>query len=198
MISIIIPTYNRRQSLVKTLDSIEQQDFANDSFEVIVVDDGSTDDTRKYVENFMQNTKLKLKYYYQENAGPAKARNLGIAKVMGDIVLFCSDDTLFDKKMLYHHGLSHERIGTDAVLGLVLWDEEINPTDFMNFLAPNGSQFHFNTIKNINDAGFTHFYTSNISLKRKWYICSLVFMGSLALSLFISSTIQPLDWQIKP
>lgn len=170
MISIVIPTFNRWQSLVRTLESIEQQDVIDDNFEVIVVDDGSADGTGKYVEDFRRTTKITLKYYYQHRAGPGKARNLGVEKAEGDIILFCGDDTIFDRDMLSQHDISHKIPGTDAVLGLVLWNKEIAPNDFMNFLAPCGPLFHFNTIKNINDARFSHFYTANISLKRKWLI----------------------------
>lgn len=167
MISIIIPTYNRKEILLKTLCSIERQNFQKDNFEVIVIDDGSSDNTEYSINDFKKNTKIKLKYFQQNNSGPSNARNLGVEKAVGKIVLFSGDDTLFHKNMLYEHNLSHQKQKGIAVLGSILWSEDVNPNEFMNYLAPHGPQFHYNTIKNINNARFTHFYTCNISLEKK-------------------------------
>lgn len=168
MISIIIPTCNRADTLIKTLSSIEKQNPPGVDFEVIVVDDGSKDNTAKQVEDFKKNTKINFRYYYQDNNGPASARNSGIEKSMGDIILFCGDDSIFDKDMIRQHYAYHQNNPNKAVLGMVLWDEAISPSDFMRFLSPKGPQFHYHTIKNVFDAKFNHFYAINISLARKW------------------------------
>ena len=77
-ISVIIPTYNRSTLLKKTLDSLSIQSLNNDQYEVIVVDDGSSDNTAVIVDSFK--TKLNISYYFQEDRGfrVAKARNIGI------------------------------------------------------------------------------------------------------------------------
>ena len=169
MISVIIPTFNRAKTLIKTLVSIGQQNFPWDDFEIIVVDDGSKDDTARQVEDFKKNTKINLRYYYQDNGGPASARNLGVEKAQGNFILFCGDDSIFDKDMLRQHQTYHQNNPKAAVLGMVLWDEAVNPSDFMRFLSPQGPQFHYNTIRNIFDAKFNHFYTINISLAKNWF-----------------------------
>lgn len=90
-VSIIIPTYNRQKSLLRTLDSLFIQTFPQENLEIIIVDDGSTDDT----ETLIQETKKShenLVYIKQENKGAASARNLGILHSKGDIIGFTDDD----------------------------------------------------------------------------------------------------------
>ena len=169
MISVVIPTHNRADTLIRTLSSIEQQNLQGVDFEVIVVDDGSKDNTAIQVEDFKKNAKINVRYYYQDNSGPANARNSGVEKAKGDIILFCGDDSIFDKDMIRQHYAYHRNNPNGAVLGAVMWDEIVSPSDFMRFLAPKGPQFHYQTIRNIFDAKFNHFYTINISLDRKWF-----------------------------
>ncbi|MCP3685664.1 MAG: glycosyltransferase [bacterium] len=88
--SIIIPVYNAEKSILKTLEALEKQ--TTKDFEVIVVNDGSTDNSYKLVKEFK--TKLKIRSYSQKNAGPAKARNLGAKNAKGDIVVFTDSDCI--------------------------------------------------------------------------------------------------------
>jgi glycosyltransferase involved in cell wall biosynthesis len=85
-ISIIIPTFNSRNVLEKCLESFKTQTFSDKHYEVIVVDDGSTDDTKDVV------AKYPIKYIYQQNHGPAAARNNGVNQAQGEIVLFTDAD----------------------------------------------------------------------------------------------------------
>lgn len=88
MISVIILTYNRINCLVKCLDSLSRQSYPKDGFEVIVVDDGSTDDTGALIG--LQYSSVK--YFYKEHGGISSARNFGIKKAEGGIVAFIDDD----------------------------------------------------------------------------------------------------------
>jgi GT2 family glycosyltransferase len=86
MVSLIIPTHNRRESLRRCLAGTMRQDYPE--YEVIVVDDGSTDGTREMVETeFPQ-----VRYVGQPNRGPAAARNTGIRLAGGEILAFTDDD----------------------------------------------------------------------------------------------------------
>lgn len=87
-ISIIVPAYNRADEIEEFLSSFEKQSAKN--FEVIVVDDGSTDKTKEVVESHIQN--LLLHYFHQQNKGPGTARNLGMEKAKGDIFVFIDSD----------------------------------------------------------------------------------------------------------
>ena len=169
MISVIIPTHNRQDVLIRTLTSLEEQDFSKTDFEVLVVDDGSQDRTRAAVEDFRSRTDIRLRYFRQKKAGPAQARNLGVDEACGDLLLFCGDDVLFAKDNLSRHAQMHQKMPGHAVLGAVLWDPSIPLNDFMRFLAPAGPQFRFHTIRDVRQAGFHHFYTANISLDKKWF-----------------------------
>jgi hypothetical protein len=82
-VSVIIPTYNRSALLQETIDSVLRQTFNN--FEVIVVDDGSTDDTSVVVKGIKDDRVL---YFHKPNGGPASARNLGLSKAKGDYISF--------------------------------------------------------------------------------------------------------------
>lgn len=87
--SVIIPTYNRAAVLREALDSVFAQTFAD--YEVIVVDDGSTDDTASVLAEYGQRVRL----FRQANQGPGAARNTGIANALGDFLAFLDSDDLW-------------------------------------------------------------------------------------------------------
>ena len=87
--SVVIPTYNRKQTLRQTLLALHRQDYSD--FEIIVVDDGSTDDTREMVHQEFPRVHLLCQ---EQNRGPAAARNLGIHTAKGEIIAFTDDDCL--------------------------------------------------------------------------------------------------------
>ena len=94
--SIIIPTYNRAEFLSKTITSLLNQKYQH--FEVIVIDDGSTDETNKVINNIND---PKVKYYYQDNKERGAARNYGIQKAQGDYInFFDSDDIAYDNHLI--------------------------------------------------------------------------------------------------
>lgn len=170
MLSVVIPTYNRSGKLSETLRTLERQILDPKEFEVVVVDDGSTDSTPVILQEFSRQTSLETNFYRQANQGPAQARNLGVKKAKGEIIFFCGDDTFLAENLLAIHLGQHRRVKNIAVLGTVLWDDgQETVNDFMRFLAPAGPQFHYNTIRDRQNAGFDHFYTCNISLERKWF-----------------------------
>jgi len=176
--SIIIPTYNRSEILLKTLESLREQSLSKEDFEVIIVNDGSSDDTEMQVENFEKKYKsLNLKYFYQKNSGQGIARNFGISKSKGRIIVFIGDDIILDRNFLAEHLKTHQEhsSGNHAVLGLIKWHPELEVTPFMDWLT-NGSsifgkfgghQFAFEKLEGKNSADFNFFYTANISLKRE-------------------------------
>ena len=89
-VSIIIPTYNRAKLLSRAIKSVLDQTFKD--FELIIVDDGSTDNTRQAVERF-QKRDSRIKYIWQENSGaPARPKNTGIKNAKGNYIAFLDDD----------------------------------------------------------------------------------------------------------
>lgn len=92
-ITVLTPTYNRKDTLLRTIRSIENQVFSD--WEYIIVNDGSTDSTDKVVEQFMQTTKHPVLYIKKENGGVHTARNLGFKNARGELLInLNSDDEL--------------------------------------------------------------------------------------------------------
>lgn len=90
-ISVIIPTYDRGGLLQKCLQSLFAQTYPQSKFEILVCDDGSTDETQKIVENLAKEYK-NLRFLKQKRQGPATARNLGVKNAQGEIIAFIDDD----------------------------------------------------------------------------------------------------------
>jgi glycosyltransferase involved in cell wall biosynthesis len=95
IVSVIIPTYNRCEQVAETINSVLDQ--TERDLEIIVVDDGSTDDTRVVIESIQD---PRIKYYYKENGGAASARNLGLSNASGKYVAFLDSDDLWPKNYL--------------------------------------------------------------------------------------------------
>lgn len=90
LVSIIVPTYNRAYCIGRTIDSVLSQSY--DNYEIVIVDDGSSDSTDKYLEEKYGNEN-RIHYIYQENKGVSAARNLGLSEAKGSyIALLDSDD----------------------------------------------------------------------------------------------------------
>lgn len=99
-ISVVIATYNRKDSLKQALDALMKQDFCHRSFEVIVVNDGSTDGTGNLLEEYAVFGSVSLRFFEQQNQGPAAARNLGVQYAKGAIIAFTDDDCIPAKDWL--------------------------------------------------------------------------------------------------
>lgn len=94
LVSVIIPTYNRGRTVCEAVDSVLEQDYPN--FEIIVVDDGSTDNTQSLLKQY----KKKITVFYQTNRGVSAARNVGILKANGEYIALLDSDDLWEKGKL--------------------------------------------------------------------------------------------------
>ncbi len=116
--SVVVSTYNRRRSLERCLRSLLDQRIDRDSYEIIVVDDCSTDDTPRVLEH-MASTEKNFSYVrHTENRGLSATRNDGIRIARGDIVIFVDDDILVDPWFVGSH-LQHHRQCGDQPLAVV-------------------------------------------------------------------------------
>ena len=88
LVSVIITTYNRREFVREAIESVQRQDFSD--YEIIVVDDGSTDGTEEFLKEFNS-----IHYFYQKNQGVSRARNQGLKLARGDYICFLDSDDLW-------------------------------------------------------------------------------------------------------
>ena len=160
--SIIIPTYNRLPILKKCLKALETQEFSNDSvtgYEVVVVDDGSTDGTLEWLA--LNATELPhARSLSQPHQGPAAARNIGVAKARGDTIVFIDSDLVVTEKFLQSHANAlkrgREKIGSDR---LFTYGRVINTCNFDN---PTSASYK------LTDFSAAYFATGNVAIARKW------------------------------
>ncbi len=166
-LTVIIPTYNRSALLGRALRLLlDEQTAAPSDYELVVVDDGSTDGTPEVVKA-VGAPESRLRYFRQENQGPAAARNLGVREAKGKIVLFTGDDCLPDRRLIEEHLRAHDRSGDVGVVGHVAWHPDLELTPLMLFLD-QGAQFGFGYINDPDHVSAWSFYTANCSVQRHW------------------------------
>jgi glycosyltransferase involved in cell wall biosynthesis len=159
--SVVIPTYNRRKILEKCLTALEHQQFSANSpicdYEVILVDDGSTDDTLAWLA--AQGDRLPhLRLYQQHHQGPAAARNLGVTHAKGDTIVFIDSDLVVTEGFLEAHAHAlqqgqqqHHRVFT---YGAVI--------DTNNYDNPTSEPYK------LTDFSAAYFATGNVAIARHW------------------------------
>lgn len=166
--SVIIPTFNRWTTLQETLGALERQTWRD--FEVLIVDDGSTDETSERLGQWISRRRdnIAFKSFRQQNLKPGQARNHGLRYATGDIVIFIGDDTIPDPDFVESHMTRHNEMGEPcAVLGFTDWHRErMRVTPFLEFINNDGPQFGYGHFKDGDDVPFSCFYTSNISIPR--------------------------------
>lgn len=166
-LSVIVPTFNRADKLNLCLSALERQNLAHEAFEVIVVNDGSTDSTEKLLKEWSEKWD-RLRYIFQKNSGQGVARNNAIKEASGEIILFIGDDIYAREDFLLQHVQFHQENpqNNKACLGLTEWYPNEPITPFMHWLTNGGPQFAYQKLKENQPASFWFFYTSNLSLKK--------------------------------
>lgn len=169
-LSVIIPTRDRVDILTETLERLIAQETVL-PFEVIVVDDGSSDSTVAMVRSRAADSPVPVSVLEQGRRGPAAARNAGIAAARGTVCLFIGDDTWPQSDLVERHGWQHRRRPEPeaALLGHVRWAPESRPSPFMDWLN-SGVQFDFAQIADPEDVRGSCFYTANVSAKRSFLV----------------------------
>jgi glycosyltransferase involved in cell wall biosynthesis len=166
LFSIVIPTFDRLEVLREVLAALGAQ--ANPPpFEVVVVDDGSSDGTAEWLAGFQP--PYPLTRLRQPNRGPAAARNAGVAAARGERVAFLGDDTVPDADWLAWHERAWRARGAApelAVIGRTDWHPRLRRTPLLDYLNEQGLQFGFGLISDPEQVPFNFFYTSNLSLSR--------------------------------
>ncbi len=169
MISVIINTFSRAERLRQALQGYEEQTLGSEAFELVIVDDGSTDATPAMLDEYERTSRLRILRKRQENAGPAVARNAGLDLAGGEWIVFVGDDIVPTADFLEKHQAAHAEHDNDvevAVAGHTRWWPEIKLTPFLRYIGDYGPQFAYGLVPGRGFVPRTLFYTSNVSLHR--------------------------------
>ncbi len=127
-ISVVVPTYNRLELLVRVVPTLLEQDLPSDAYEVLICDSNSTDGTAEYLRDIMA-VHANVRHLAGAYGGRAAARNAGIAAARGAIVVFNDADILASPNLLSVHLRRHRKRQRIAVVGL-----EVQVRDFEDYL----------------------------------------------------------------
>lgn len=142
IISIVTPTYNRSDELDHLIESISNQTLENNFFEMVISDDGSTDDTKRRIKRWIKRVGFKLKYVCQNNSGPGAARNNGVKNSKGELIVFIDSDCEAEKNWLK-----------------IIYDY-YKENNFDAFGGPDKSKEDFLPIQRAIDFSMTSFFTT--------------------------------------
>jgi peptidoglycan/xylan/chitin deacetylase (PgdA/CDA1 family) len=126
-VSVVIPTFNRKHLLARTLPVVLDQNFPAEQYEVVIVVDGSQDGTVEWLQQLRPACGLKI--IWQGNHGQPAAINRGLQEARGHVILFLDDDIICDRSLLRHHARGHENAVAEGekpwlLFGPVLWARE--------------------------------------------------------------------------
>ncbi|MGH9688977.1 MAG: glycosyltransferase, partial [Candidatus Acidiferrales bacterium] len=165
-LSVIIPTYNRRETLAACLEALAHQSFSFRRYEAIVIDDGSTDGTEEFCRGYR--ARFGFRYFRQANAGAGAARRLGVEKARGKFLLLFNDDSIADRALLAQHWRAHrDSLGAKmAVLGDFRYPESARNRAMTHFLSTEPFLFPQATLAPGDHSKNAYFIASNLSLRR--------------------------------
>ncbi len=168
-VSIVLPTYNRIDRLRRMIAALEEQDCAKDSFEVLIVSDGSTDGTDDFLKSLA--TPMKLLPLFQPNQGPAAARNLGVQRASAALILFLDDDVLPVPALISEHLRLHAAHGEEAVvLGPMLTPPNYRMSPWVQWEQSMLAKQYEAMRRGDYQPTARQFYTGNASLARRLLI----------------------------
>ena len=182
--SVVIPTYNRKPILEKCLRALEQQQFdagAIAGYEVVVVDDGSTDGTVDWLQTNASNFPH-VRLFQQDHQGPAAARNLGVEKASGDTIIFIDSDLVVTEVFLQAHTDGLQSGQRSVVSSQQSLETQNAPSAHSSPLTPLPSPvFTYGRVINtanfddptaepykITDFSAAYFATGNVAIARVW------------------------------
>ena len=168
-ISVIVATWNRQAILAETLEHLHRQTVPSRQWEVIVVDDGSTDGTDQMVaEAREQCWGFPLRYIWHENRGPGFTQNVGIQQACHELILLLADDIWTHPELLAEHLRSHRQYPDSciAVLGNVRTSPRLPPTALHRVWNP----FHYERFHGRTEVEGYFFHACNLSAKRSFLL----------------------------
>ena len=137
MISIIICTYNRDKYIYQALQSLAQNDFSTDLYEIVLINNNSTDQTEAQCKAFQQDyPHITFRYFIETNQGLSHARNRGIYEAKGDILIYVDDDAFVNKEYLRaYYELFMQRSEVRAAGGPIIPHYETKPPKWFSYFT---------------------------------------------------------------
>jgi GT2 family glycosyltransferase len=169
VLSIVVPTFNRRATLTRLLDALGQQTVAPGSVEVVVVDDGSTDGTVEMLHAY-DSDRVVVRVAGQPHRGPAAARNLGVELARAELIMFLDDDVVPQPDLVERHIAEHASDRDLVVIGpmrpplswprpaWIRWEEELLQVQYQELAEGKYA------------CTPRQFYTANASLRRERFL----------------------------
>ncbi len=164
-LSIIVPTYNRRERLRRLLLALETAHSGGTAFEVIVPVDGSVDGTQQMLAELR--TSYMLRVVEQDNAGPAAARNRALAIATGDVVVFLDDDVVPTPGLLERHLAVHDRDDRVVAIGPMLAPPGTDLSPWLAWEAATLRKQYNAMLQQRYAPTPRQFYTANASVRRE-------------------------------
>jgi glycosyltransferase involved in cell wall biosynthesis len=161
-LSVVVPTHNKRRSLMKTLASLEQCDRAGRDIEVIVVDDASKDGTGTHLDGLQIGLPCK-RLRNEQGLGPAASRNLGARQSAGELLLFLDDDMVCEPGLIRAHLVHHAFCADVAVVGRALYHPDLKRTALTRFFDAQHLRHSSPTCPPL------RFSSNNVSLSRSLF-----------------------------
>ncbi len=167
-LSVVLATYNRAETMKRTLRHLAEQTLAPERYEVVVIDDGSPDDTQAVVTGLLDTLPYHCTYTRHDNQGPGYTINRGIERARAPLVLVMADDIFFEPEALEAHLEMHLANPEEevAVLGKVIDSPELNDSVFMRHWDP----FQFKELDGASDLPYYRFWGCNVSAKKSFLV----------------------------
>lgn len=168
-ISIVMTVFNNCECIVEAVESFLDQTISQNMYELIVIDDGSSDDTYKILSDLV--VKYNFKLVTQKNSGVSRARNNGVSYTNYPIIFFTQGDIIAAENVIEIHTEFHDQnsLDVDALVGNITWYPKLEVTPFMRWLEHGGPQFAFDRLVSGEIADHLSFYTPHVSMKKSFF-----------------------------
>lgn len=168
--SVVVPTFNRAAALEQCLRSLGRQSIARDHYEVIVVDDGSTDATAEICRTVARSMPLRL--FRVGHGGVSRAKNIAVRAARAPVLLFMDDDDIAHPDLVWQHIAAHRRDPREctAVLGYTAWSPSIQVTPLMDYVMDVGQLlFAYRDLRDGQRLTFDYFWGGRSSCKTEFF-----------------------------